>query len=157
MIKINIDPESFYINKSENLIGIIYFEIDDFIFVSDDWYDFVNALLAWLGKVVLHLAKNEAKKVEMSFMEGPYKIALTLKEDFNCTIDCIEGEELSGSEEVTHKTSIVPLDQIVDAILNACEIVIQKKESGAIGFDRSYDNLRETYQSLQSYKNINHK
>ena len=151
-VKLNIKKDSLYINGSNSVIGTIYFDLDGYFFPSDDWYDFVVALLGWLAKITANLTKSEAKTVEMSFMEGPFKIALAVKEDYQCKIDCIEGEELAGDEEIIHKTITVPLDEVINEILKGCELIIQMKESKELEFDKDFEYLKESYNLLRDGK-----
>lgn len=148
---LKINKDSFYTNQSGSTIGIIFFEVDGYIFPSNDWYDFVVVLLYWLSKSIIDLIIKKETMIEMDFMEGPLKVSLILDQDDQCTINFIEGEKLAGDEEIIHRTITVPFSLVKNEVVKACKIVVQSKESGKIPFNDDYKNLKTTYDLLLKY------
>lgn len=150
--KIIIDRETLYVNKSDNVIGVIFFESNKFYFPEHNWGDFVVAILSWLTKIVGDLQSSRSQKVEVSFMEGCFKVELQLNNYRQCKINFIEGEKLAGDKEITHKSIITPLDNVIDEVTKACEMIIRMRESKELEFDLDYEELLEAYHSLVGHQ-----
>ena len=146
--KINLEKETFYINNSNSVIGIICFSIDDWFFPSKRWDDFVVILLAWLTKQVVALAFNKEKIIEMDFMEGDFKISIKNSSQNLCTVHFIEGEKLAGDEEIIHKTITVPFEDVKNEVRKACEVLLHMKETKELDFEEDYEKLKESYELL---------
>jgi hypothetical protein len=146
--KIKLRKESFYINNSRSVIGDICFSVDDWCFPDKNWDDFVAALVYWLTHITTELASRKKEVVEMGFMEGCFKISITLEGENQCKIKFIEGEKLAGDEEIIHKTIITPFEGLKTEVKNACETLIQMKESKELDFEKDYENLKTSYDLL---------
>lgn len=147
--KIDIKKETFYINEGNSVIGDICFSVDDdWFFPEKDWDDFVVKLVYWLAHISIELAFDKNKIVEMDFMEGCFKISLSLDNQNQCTILFIEGEKLSGDEEVIHKTIALPFEDLKSEVKKACELLIRTKESKELDFEDDYEELKESYDLL---------
>lgn len=144
--KINLKKETLYINDSNCVIGDIYFSVGDWYFPEKYWDDFVVVLLSWLSKQTVKLDTNNL--VEMRFMEGCFKISLTLDKKHQCTIQFIEGEKLAGDKEIIHKTITVPFESVKSEVLKACELLLKMKESKELDFEKDYEELKDSYELL---------
>lgn len=146
--KINLRKETFYINNTNSVIGDIYFSIGDWYFPEKYWDDFVVILLAWLTKQIVKLYFDKKQVVEMCFMEGCFKISLTLNNQYQCTIKFIEGEKLAGDKEIVYKTVTVPFEDVKIEAKKACEVLLNMKKSKELDFEEDYEKLEESYNML---------
>lgn len=150
MLKINIKENSIYLNESQSLIGIIFFSVGEYCFPSDDWYDFVVVLIGWLGKIAVDLYSCKSEEVQMSFMEGPFKIVLTLDNKNLCKISFIEGEKLADDQEIIHRMVMVPFPVLIDEIMNSCQTVIQVIKKKNFEYIKDYEELVSAYLLIQN-------
>ena len=146
--KILLKKETFFINDSNCVIGDICFSIGDWYFPEKEWDDFVVALLSWLTKQIIELVFNKKKNVEMYFMEGCFKVALSLDTESQCIIQFIEGEKLAGDQEIIHKTINVPFEDVKSEVRKACELLLHMKETKELNFEKDYEELKESYDLL---------
>lgn len=147
-----LKKDSLYVNSSGNVIGVIFFEIDGFYFPENNWYDFVVRLLSWLSESILNLKSKIEEDLDMPFMEGCYKVELALDKKELCKINFIEGEKLAGDKEIIHKSITVPLNDVIDEVTKACEMIIRMRESKELEFDLDYEELLEAYHSLVGHQ-----
>lgn len=145
--------ETFYVNNTDNVIGVIFFKSNNFSFPEYDWGDFVVAILAWLAKIISDLQSLHSRHVEVFFMEGCFKVEFQLNEGQFCRINFIEGDKLAGDKEIIHKTITVPLGEVIDEVTKACEMVIRMRESKELEFENDYEELLEAYHSLTRTSN----
>lgn len=146
--KLIIKKETLYVNSSDNVIGVIFYDINGFYFPEYDWGDFVVAILSWLTKVISDLQSLQDQQAEVFFMEGCFKIELQVNKNHQCKINFIEGNRLAGDEEIIHKSITVPLSEVIDEVTKSCEMIIQMKESKELDFELDYEELLEAYHSL---------
>ena len=146
--KIKLRKESFYINNSRSVIGDICFSVDGWCFPDKNWDDFVVVILDWLAQELIELNFNKNKVAETPFMEGCFKISFTLGKTHQCTINFVEGEKLAGDEEIIHKAIVIPFEDLKTEVKNACETLIQMKESKELDFEKDYENLKTSYDLL---------
>lgn len=145
---IKLERESFYINEGGSVIGIICFHSEGSFFPGKQWDDFVVVMLYWLAKEVVALSFNTNKTVESPFMEGCFKIALSLNNESQCIIQFIEGEKLAGDDEIIHKEITVPFEDVKDEVKKACELLLKMKETKELDFEEDYEKLKESYEML---------
>lgn len=143
-----IKEETFYVNNSGNVIGEIFFEIDDVYFPELNWYDFAVRILSWLTENIVSVKQNNKESMDTPFMEGPFKVKFQLEKTKRCKIDFIEGEQLAGDKEIIHKTITIPLGEVIDEVTKACEMIIRMRESKELEFENDYEELLEAYHSL---------
>ena len=146
--KIRIPKKSFYLNEGGAVIGIICFSVDDWYFPGENWDDFVVVMLDWLTRELVELTFNKEKIAESPFMEGCFKIALSLDTEGKCIIQFIEGEKLAGDDEIIHKTVTVPFEEVKSEVKKACELLLKMKETKELDFQEDYEKLKESYELL---------
>jgi hypothetical protein len=146
--KILLKRETFFINDSKCVIGDMCFYTGDWYFPEKEWDDFVVVLISWLAKQVIELIFDKKKPVEMCFMEGCFKVALSLDNESQCTIHFIEGEKLAGDDEIIHKTIVVPFEEVKSEVKKACELLLKMKETKELDFEKDYQELKESYELL---------
>lgn len=147
-LKINIRKETLYINCSGSVIGDISFSIGDWYFPEKDWDDFVVVMLYWLTKELVELSVDKNKIVDAPFMEGCFKIVLTLDKQNQCNIKFIEGEKLAGDKEIVYKTVTVPFEEVKIEAKKACEVLLNMKKSKELDFKEDYEKLEDAYNML---------
>lgn len=147
--KIKLRTNTFYINEGKSVIGDICYSVDGWDFPEEDWDDFVVIILLWLAQALIKLQFNK-KEVEVEFMEGCFKISLFLKENdrSDVTIKFIEGDSFADQEEIILKTITTPFEELKNEVKNACETLIQMKESKEIDFEKDYEDLKNAYNLL---------
>lgn len=145
---IKLREDTFFINSSGSVIGDICFAVDDWYFPDKNWDDFVVILLSWLAQQIMNLYLDKNQVVEMSFMEGCFKVSLTLNNHYQCTIRFIEGEKLAGDKEIIYNTITVPFEEVKDEVRKACELLIRLKTSKILDFEENYEKLKQVYELL---------
>jgi hypothetical protein len=146
-LKLNIRKESLSI-ESTDVIGVICFSIDNWYFPDKNWDDFVVRLVYWLMKKLIKLHFKEKQPQEMLFMEGDFKVSLTLDKNGQCTVQFIEGEKLEGDKEIIHKTITVPFEDVKSEVKKACELLLHMKKTKELDFEEDYEKLKEYYDLL---------
>nr|VFK43638.1 MAG: hypothetical protein BECKSD772F_GA0070984_11528 [Candidatus Kentron sp. SD]VFK44465.1 MAG: hypothetical protein BECKSD772E_GA0070983_103812 [Candidatus Kentron sp. SD]VFK80842.1 MAG: hypothetical protein BECKSD772D_GA0070982_11653 [Candidatus Kentron sp. SD] len=146
--KINVKKESFYLNEGGAVIGDICFSFADWYFPDKDWDDFVVVMLAWLAQEIVKLSFDKNKIADAPFMEGCFKITLTLDKQDECDISFIEGEKLAGDKEIVHKKTTLPFEAVKSEVLKACELLLKMKESKELNFEKDYKELKKSYELL---------
>ena len=147
-LKINLRKENLYINNSGSVIGDICFSVGDWYFPEKDWDDFVVVMLYWLTQELVELNFKKSKIAEAPFMEGCFKITLTLDNQKQCIIQFVEGEKLAGDEEIIHKTITVPFEDVKCEVKKACEVLLNMKETKKLDFEEDYEELKTSYDLL---------
>jgi hypothetical protein len=71
---IHIETETFYVNASNNLLGVIYHSATHVNFPSNNWTDFVPFVVAESVNAVLRIQEQASNSENIYFMEGPYYI-----------------------------------------------------------------------------------
>jgi len=145
--KLIIRKESLCI-ESNDVIGVICFSIDDWYFPGENWDDFVATILSWLSHALVKINFKKEREVEVDFMEGCFKVTFILDVENLCTIQFIEGEKLSGDEEIIHKTITVPFEDVKSEVKKACELLLHMKETKELDFEEDYEKLKESYELL---------
>jgi len=146
--KINLKKETFFINEGNSVIGDICFSFGDWYFPEKDWDDFVVLLIAWLSGEIIKLKFTNKEPICMRFMEGCFKIALSLDNESECIIQFIEGEKLAGDDEVIHKEITVPFEEVKIEVKKSCELLLKMKETKELDFEEEYEELKESYELL---------
>jgi hypothetical protein len=134
--------------ESNDVIGVICFSINDWYFPGENWDDFVATILSWLSYALIKINFKKEREVEVGFMEGCFKVTFFLDLENLCTIQFIEGEKLSGDEEIIHKTITVPFKDLKSEVTNACELLLKMKETKELDFQEEYEELKESYDLL---------
>lgn len=145
--KLIIRKESLCI-ESNDVIGVICFSIDDWYFPGENWDDFVATILSWLSHALVKINFKKEREVEVDFMEGCFKVTFILDVENLCTIQFIEGEKLSGDEEIIHKTITVPFEDMKSEVKKACELLLHMKKTKELDFKEEYDELKKSYDLL---------
>jgi len=146
--KIILKKETIYIAEGGSVIGDICFCIGNWYFPEENWDDFVVSLIYWLSYVIVELNFNKKKKVQMRFMEGDFKIYLTLGKNYQCTIEFIEGDTCEDQKEIIHKTITIPFEDVKNEVKKACELLLQMKKSKELDFEEDYEDLKDSYELL---------
>ena len=147
-LKINLKKDTFYINDSGCVIGVIYFSIGDYFFPSKGWDDFVVAILDWLTQVIIELNFDKKKTVEMPFLEGSFLVSISLNKNSQSTIKFIEGDRLSGQKEIIRKTLTLPFEDLKNEVKTACKTILQMREFKELDFKDGYESLKKSYELL---------
>ena len=134
--------------ESNDVIGVICFAVNDWFFPEENWDDFVATILSWLSQALVKIKFKKEERVEVDFMEGCFKVDLALDVENLCTIQFIEGEKLSGDDEIIQKTIVVPFEDLKSEIKKACELLLKMKETGELDFEEEYEELKESYELL---------
>lgn len=146
--KIKLNKETFYINKGKSVIGDIYFSVGDWYFPEKYWDDFVVVMLYWLTKELVELSVDKNKIIDAPFMEGDFKIYISLDDKKNCTINFVKGDSFADQEEVILKTITTPFEDLKNEVKKACEVLLHMKENKELDFEKDYEELKESYDLL---------
>lgn len=68
------ESENFEQGRSGLISGEIFIQQNSSYFPEKGWTDFVVIILGWWVNSFLNYVKDDLKKFEFSFMDGPYKI-----------------------------------------------------------------------------------
>jgi hypothetical protein len=147
-IKLVIKEDDFHTTKYGSVFGIIYFDVDGYLFPEYGWDDFVVIILSWWAKGLIELIFDKTKEIGMSFMDGSFKALIKFENENQCTINFVEGEKLDDEEEIIHKTIKVPFDSVKNEVINSCKKVLQIKDPKKMSFNDDYKNLEKSYNLL---------
>ena len=146
--KINLRKETFYINDSRSLIGDICVSVGNWYFPGKNWDDFVVVVVDWLTQELIDLNFDKNKVAEAPFMEGCFKLSITVDKQNQCIIKFVEGEKLSGDQEIIHKNITIPFEDLKNEVKKACELLLYMKETKELDFEKDYEELKESYELL---------
>lgn len=152
LFKISIKEESLIESGSVRyLFGIIFYNVNGYVFPEEMWYDFVLDILLWWIEKILDLYSGKETFVVICFMEGSFLATVGLKENSQCEIKLIEGCKECGEQEIIHKEITIPLYQLKNEVLEACKTLIDAiKKPEEFGQYNDYLKLKEKYEELSN-------
>jgi hypothetical protein len=122
-IEVSTNVNGFEMNeKSKNIIGEIYFKIEDEYFPQKEWSDFVVVILSWWIEAVSTILKSKINtSCKLFFMDGPY-VVNGMKID-----DEIVNLEFVRSDKVLFETQC-NIGQLKESLLTTSQTVLKKVE-----------------------------
>ena len=89
-MKINLESQTFNLNRSGNIVGEIWFEFPDQQFPEKNWADSVSIVLAWWLEEWERFSDVKGKSAIFRFMEGPFQIEIFKKDRRQAEVSLIE-------------------------------------------------------------------
>ena len=87
---INVDTKSFELTSFNLIVGVISFNLSGYYFPSEKWYDFPVHLLGWWLNDLLIAIDENLNTIDMTFMDGPFKLRINCRTDETWEVICIE-------------------------------------------------------------------
>ena len=147
-LKLIVKEDSFHKTMYGSVTGVIYFDVDGFLFPEQDWDDFVVSLLVCFSRILVMLKFDKNKNIDVLFQEGPFKVSIELDKENQCTISFIEGEKLAGDKEIIYKTITIPFESLKKEIVKSCSKALQIKDPKKMSFNEDYRDLEKAYSLL---------
>lgn len=120
---IHVKPDSFYVNSSNNLVGIVYHSVGDSAFPGKNWTDFVAFVLIESLNAIIRIQQRESKSEDILFMDGPYRIRISSAGHSRLCVEFVA--DRNGSSEIEFEYVISEQDYR-SAVLTATESVLTK-------------------------------
>ncbi|GIQ71542.1 hypothetical protein DUZ99_15590 [Xylanibacillus composti] len=143
MLNVVVNDASLEKNKRGSITGEIHWEIENACFPDNQWNDFIVVVLAWWNKAAALLRSSSVgTSAEFNFMDGPYYIRGTKKDEANVTLSFIR-RTLDGEENLlVHDTDMLELKRSIE---EASKQILKAVE------DRSWksDDIIELKRSLK--------
>ena len=95
-VEVIIDEDRFeMLQLSRNIIGGIYFKVEDEFFPQKEWSDFAVVILAWWIESIIRGSKSKINSsCELLFMDGPYSVRGTKINNDILEMEFIERDEV---------------------------------------------------------------
>lgn len=97
-IMIHIDEPSFERSKSDQVTGVIYFDLEDRQFPEKSWNDFVVVILNWWLSEIANLTSGKVDVVELLFMDGPFLLRVRKRTNLLCFVECVKQTDPQGTK-----------------------------------------------------------
>lgn len=120
--------------------GHIAIHVADKSFPGPEWNDFIIVVIGWWVNELLKLSSGE-RYGELLFMDGPYKVSLSAREDAELNIGLIKNGELIDS-------FIVQTQNLIDEVLRNANFIIRQCRNENHSSDDVHA-LEKNYQRLQ--------
>jgi hypothetical protein len=75
---------------SASITGNIYWQIDDYFFPEQHWYDFVSPLLCWWSNSILEVLSGSCEKASLLYMDGPQQMIVKLNDEDTLLFECYD-------------------------------------------------------------------
>ena len=124
--EIAVCVETADLEKRSNVTGPIWLDIDGVSFPSKNWTDFPVIVLGWWLSNLRPLVEGSVDKVECPFMDGPYSLEVSEKDNGSWLLNCFRTE---SSGNVYQTGGEVLPERLIESILNASEKVISRCET----------------------------
>lgn len=133
-----MDTESLSMyEKSKNIIGEIYFKLEDIYFPQFKWTDFVIVILGWWLEAILKISTSRKNtSVKLMFMDGPFYIRAIKVSDDIIEIELIERDEVQNRLECS-----------INKLMNSLTVVAKKVIS-------EIENRNWASRDIDSFKSI---
>lgn len=125
-MNIIVDESNNLMQSGRGLVtGEIYFEEDGIFFPEKGWNDFPVIILGWWINNFLRFVKQNEKKFEFCFMDGPYKLVGTRLYDEMIEVSiCTQYE---GECEISYLEN-VDMEQVQELLLKASRKLFREVE-----------------------------
>jgi hypothetical protein len=116
-MKIIVDPNRLKLTSHNNIVGVIYVQMEDVFFPDADWYDFPVRILGWWSNNLFYVIQNCDN--DFLFMDGPFGFSLKMKNENDILISF----HTDRKETLTHSTSLV---HFTKELIQASQLVLDK-------------------------------
>ncbi|MDP9961968.1 hypothetical protein [Chryseobacterium lathyri] len=124
-IKLHIDKNSFRKYK-ETITGIIYLEINDFLFPEKNWNDLIIVMMNNWVKSLRDIKYKVSEHAELLFFDGPFFIKVKMLNEEDCIIEFFE-DHRSKNILSTLQIKFEILVNEVFQIANLCSTLCKKQ------------------------------
>lgn len=126
-LKIIVNNDTFIMNKSGNVIGNIYFNIDGINFPDEGWSDFIIVILIWWIEAISKInPKRKSDTFQLGFMEGPLFVRGYVKGENVTELEFTK--ERSNKSEIFF-TSTCSISQMQISIYQAAKEILKQAET----------------------------
>jgi hypothetical protein len=141
-MRVLTEPTSFQIKKNGAVIGNIWLNFNGRNFPEEKWSDFVSVLLLWWFKEWIRLSENNAEKVVLMFMEGPFQVNLTRIEEEKIKIEFVR----RGNSNSVYEQGVLNEPEFGIEILNAVKLFLEQSKENKWE-SKEIQELRSAYLS----------